>query len=117
MHTPNSNAVNSRTRNMSPMCRRHSTPNLENRRPTRHNEIPARGRSARRTPFPANDGVCAMEDGNKNLPAHGPLDFDEIEDERVEGDDTEQSNRVIQGTRLVFGNDFVWMTSDDEEFP
>ena len=58
-----------------------------------------------------------MEDGNKNLPAHGPLDFDEIEDERVEEDDTEQSNRVIQGTRLVFGNDFVWMTSDDEEFP
>jgi hypothetical protein len=56
------------------------------------------------------------EDG-KNLPAT-PLDaFDEVEDERVDGEDDEQAGRIIQGIRLMFGNDFIWTTSDDEEFP
>jgi hypothetical protein len=58
-----------------------------------------------------------FEDQKKNLPAIPFDDFDTIENEGVEGDDAEQSNRVIQGTRLTFGNDFIWMTSDDEEFP
>jgi hypothetical protein len=60
---------------------------------------------------------CVMTDESKNLPA--VLDgFDEIENEGVEGeDDGQQGGRIIQGTRLLFTNDFAWMTSDDEEFP
>jgi hypothetical protein len=56
-----------------------------------------------------------MTDESKNLPV---LDgFDEIENEGVEGEDEgQQGGRIIQGTRLLFTNDFVWMTSDDEEF-
>jgi hypothetical protein len=58
----------------------------------------------------------SKNDEGRNVPA--ALDaFDEIEDERVEGEDDEQAGRIIQGRRLQFGNDFIWMTSDDEEFP
>lgn len=57
-----------------------------------------------------------MTDESKNLPML--LDgFDEIENEGIEGeDDGQHGGLIIQGTRLLFTNDFVWMTSDDEEF-
>ena len=42
--------------------------------------------------------------------------FDDAED-RTEGEDEQRSDRVIQGEKLSFSNDFVWLTSDDEEFP
>ena len=43
--------------------------------------------------------------------------FDDTED-GVEGADEQQyDGRVIQGEKLKFSNDFVWLTPDDEEFP
>ena len=55
------------------------------------------------------------EPEKKNLPA--TVDgFDDVED-GVEGADEQRSDRVIQGERLTFSNDFVWLTGDDEEFP
>jgi hypothetical protein len=58
-----------------------------------------------------------LEDPKKNVPAVSFDDFDIVENEAVEDTDDKQSDRVIQGTRLVFTNDFVWETSDEEEFP
>jgi hypothetical protein len=42
--------------------------------------------------------------------------FDDAED-RVEGEDEQHSGRVIQGEKLTFSNDFVWLAGDDEEIP
>jgi hypothetical protein len=49
---------------------------------------------------------------NDNLPAVDG--FDDAED-RTEGQG-QQSDRVVQGDRLKFTNDSIWVTGDDEEF-
>lgn len=54
------------------------------------------------------------DDVKENLPAVDG--FDDAED-RTEGVEEQQSGRIIQGERLRFTNDFVWVTGDDEEFP
>jgi hypothetical protein len=57
------------------------------------------------------------EEEGKNLPA--VVDgFDGVENDGVEDEEGQPSNnRVIQGSRLGFTNDFTWVTGDDEEFP
>ena len=55
-------------------------------------------------------------ESDKNLPA---IDgFDGIENEAVENEEGQASNnRLIQGRRLAFTNDYGWLINGDEEFP
>ena len=56
------------------------------------------------------------DETKKNLPAVDG--FDGIENDGVEDEEGQLStDRVIQGKRLGFTNDFVWMIGNDEEFP
>jgi len=54
------------------------------------------------------------EHENKNFPVvDGFSDFED----GTEGEEGQSSDRVIQGTRLKFGNDFQWKTGDKEVVP
>lgn len=57
------------------------------------------------------------DEAGKNLPAVAD-GFDGVENDGVEDEEGQPANnRVVQGTRLGFSNDFVWLIHDDEEFP
>jgi hypothetical protein len=56
------------------------------------------------------------EEGKEKNPPVTIDGFDDDED-GVEGEDERHSGRVIQGEKLSFSNDFVWLTADDEEVP
>jgi hypothetical protein len=55
-------------------------------------------------------------ESDKNLPAIDS--FDGIENDAVEDEEGQASNNhLIQGRRLAFTNDYLWLIDDDEEFP
>jgi hypothetical protein len=60
-----------------------------------------------------------MNDEMRKPPPLDAFDFDTRVEEGVEGGDAQLASapRVIEGGRLSFSNDFVWLLGGVEEFP